>query len=196
VVSTDLPERLANSWTAQIGGRLTQPVIAAGTLVISSIDQHAVYAFDAASGQPLWSRTVGGRVDSPPTIYDGRLCLFGSADGYVYCLRLSDGELVWRFLAAAAARRTVVWGRLESIWPVHGSVLVMNDVVYVSAGRSTWFDRGIDLYGQDPETGEVMHHCHFESPHPKFEEGKNRLAELDAKSDEFREMILKQNTGL
>jgi hypothetical protein len=73
---------------------------------------------------------------------------------------------------------------------VHGSALVMNDIGYVSAGRSTWFDGGIDLYGLDPLTGEVLHHRHFESPPPKFEEGKDQLEGLNAKADLFKEAIL------
>jgi outer membrane protein assembly factor BamB len=120
-------------------------------------------------------------VDSPPTIHEGRLCLFGSADGHVYCLRLSDGELVWRFLAAPADRRTVVWGQIESVWPVHGSVLVLNGVAYVSAGRSTLFDHGIELYGLNPDTGQIVHHHHYETLPPKFGEGQDRP---DAKSYE------------
>jgi len=192
VVATELSKNPTRRWAAQIAGRLSQPVVAAGILLVSSIDRHTVHAFDAQTGEPLWQRTVGGRVDSPPTIYEGRLCLFGCADGGVYCLRASDGELVWRFLAAPFDRRTVAWGQLESIWPVHGSVLVVNQVAYVSAGRSTWFDGGIDLYGLDPETGTVLHQCHFESPSPIYEKGKDRLAEFQARADGFRDMILKQ----
>ena len=194
VVATTLPGKLAKGWTAPVGGRLSQPVVAAGTLIVSSIDRHTVHAFDAATGKPLWSRMVGGRVDSPPTIHEGRVCLFGSADGYVYCLRLSDGELVWRFQAAPADRRTVVWGQVESVWPVHGSVLVMNGVAYVSAGRSTWFDHGIYLYGLDPETGKVLHRRHFESLPPEFGEGKDQLEQLQAKADALREAILKKTS--
>ena len=33
------------------------------------------------------------------------MVLFGSKDGYAYCLRASDGQLVWRFLAAPTDRR-------------------------------------------------------------------------------------------
>ena len=46
-----------------------------------------------------WQYTAGGRVDSPPSIA-GNLAVFGCADGYVYCLRLDRGQLVWRFRAA------------------------------------------------------------------------------------------------
>jgi hypothetical protein len=47
---------------------------------------------------------------------------------------------------------------LESAWPVHGSVLVQNEVLYCSAGRSSNLDGGITLYGLDPQTGRVLHH--------------------------------------
>jgi len=179
VVDTELTEKPTEVWKAKIGGRLSQPVVAARTLLVSSLDQHTVYAFDAKTGETRWSRTVGGPVDSPPTIHEGRLCLFGSADGYVYCLRLSDGELVWRFLAAPADRRTVVWGQIESVWPVHGSVLMLKGVAYFSAGRSTLFDHGIELYGLNPNTGQIVHHHRYETPQPKFGTGRDAP---DAKS--------------
>ena len=53
--------------------------------------------------------------------------LFGSADGWVYCLGAADGQLVWRFRAAPAERLVAAYGQLESLWPVHGAVLVQND---------------------------------------------------------------------
>ena len=39
----------------------------------------------------LLGRAVSGRVDTPPTIWRGG-ALFGSADGYVYCLAAAAGE--------------------------------------------------------------------------------------------------------
>jgi hypothetical protein len=104
----------------------------------------------------------------------------------VYCLRLSDGELVWRFQAAPADQRTVVWGQIESVWPVHGSVLMLNPstgagqaVAYVSAGRASFFDQGIELYGLNPDTGEIVHHQRYETPQPEFGTGRDAA---DAKS--------------
>jgi hypothetical protein len=150
-----LPAKLRPAWESDFGDRITSPVIAEGRVLVASVDAHAVHAFDATDGKPLWSRTVGGRVDSPPTIYQG-LALFGSADGYVYCLRLADGEVVWRFRAAPLDQRTVSYGQVESVWPVTGSVLVHKGVVYCTAGRSSYLDGGMYLYRLDPASGEEL----------------------------------------
>ena len=94
-------------------------------------------------------------MDSPPTIFGSRV-IFGSADGRVYCLRASDGALVWRFAAAPRDMRLVSYGRLESVWPVHGSVLVSHGNVYFVAGRSTMLDGGLTFYCLDAATGRVI----------------------------------------
>jgi hypothetical protein len=172
VAGTTLPGKLARRWTAEIGGRLTQPVVAGGKVLVAAADEGVVHALDCASGKAAWDYVAGGRVDSPPAVHEG-LVLFGSADGRVHCLRLSDGELVWRFLAAPADLRTVAMDRVESVWPVHGSVLVQGGVAYCSAGRSTWIDGGIDLYGLDPATGRVVHRTTLVSRHPKLKEGED-----------------------
>jgi hypothetical protein len=49
------------------------------------------------------------------------------------------------------------YGQLESVWPVHGSVLMLDGLAYVSAGRSTHLDGGIYLYALDPRIGHVVH---------------------------------------
>ena len=155
---------VAPAWAVQVGGRLTQPVVANGKVFVASVDRHTVHAFDVASGTERWRHTAGGRVDSPPTVYRG-LVLFGSADGRVTCLRESDGRLVWRFLAAPVDRRIGAFGQFESVWPVHGSVLVRNGVAYVAAGRSTYLDGGIHLCGLHPATGKILHKGLLEGPH-------------------------------
>lgn len=54
----------------------------------------------------------------------------------------------------------------ESAWPVHGSVLVQNGVVYCTAGRSSYLDGGIWVYALDPATGKVLHEKHIVSARP------------------------------
>jgi outer membrane protein assembly factor BamB len=144
--------RLQKRWQADVGGRLSSGVVADGKLLISSVDSATVHCLDAATGRPLWQFTAGGRVDSPPTV-DRGLVLFGSADGWVWCLRAADGALAWRFRGAPVDRRVVVDDRLESPWPVSGSVLVADGVAYFAAGRSSYLDGGIRLYGLDAATG-------------------------------------------
>ncbi len=173
VASTSVPTDLKQTWKTQLGGALTQPVIAAGQVFVASKDRHTVIALDGQSGKVLWRHVAGGRIDSPPAAYKGWL-LFGSADGHVTCLRQNDGQLAWRFRAAPANLRTVALGQVESLWPVHGSVLVLNGVAYCSAGRSTWLDGGIDLYGLDPATGKVLFRTDFESQHPTYQQNKDQ----------------------
>ncbi len=150
-----LPPALKPAWQTDLGGRPGAPVVADGQVVAAVADQHRVVALDATNGSLRWQVTTGGRVDSPPTIHRGRV-IFGCADGWVRCLRAADGEEVWRFRAAPVDSRTVVLDQLESVWPVHGSVLVKDDVAYVAAGRSSFLDGGIRLYGLDPATGEIL----------------------------------------
>jgi hypothetical protein len=157
-----VPKALERTWQTQLDGKLTSPVTADGKVFLASVDAHTVYALDADTGKELWSYTTGGRVDSPPTIYRG-LALFGSADGWLYCLRASDGELVWRFRAAPEERRVVAYDQLESVWPVHGSVLVQDDVAYFAAGRSSFLDGGIYLYRLDPATGKRLSQTRIDS---------------------------------
>jgi hypothetical protein len=64
--------------------------------------------------------------------------------------------LVWRFRAAPAERLIEAYGQLESLWPVHGAVLVQNDTLYATAGRSSYLDGGIVLYRLEPATGKEL----------------------------------------
>ncbi len=157
LAQTDVPSKLEVLWQAKLPAGTTQPTIAGGRLYIASVDEHTVYGMDGNSGKVLWRYSAGGRVDTPPTYYDG-LVLFGARDGWVYCLESSRGELVWKFRAAPAGEHLAcAFGQVESLWPVHGSVLMLNGVAYVSAGRSTFLDGGIILYALDPLAGTKLH---------------------------------------
>ena len=153
--SAAVPAELAPVWQTELGGKLSSPVIAAGRLFVAKIDTHQVVAVDAGSGERLWSFTAGGRVDSPPTVYRDRV-LFGSADGHVYCLRADDGVLSWRFRAAPADVRITAFEQVESVWPVHGNVLVQDDVVSLVAGRSVFLDGGLRLCRLDFASGRLL----------------------------------------
>jgi len=155
VTSERVEPPLARRWSVKVTTVPSAPTVAAGRVFVADVDAHAVWAFDADTGQPAWRFVTGGRVDSPPTYASGRL-VFGSADGWVYCLRASDGVLAWKF-KDLPDRTVCVFGQPESAWPVHGSVLVHRGVVYFAAGRSSFLDGGVFLYALDLRTGKVLH---------------------------------------
>ena len=170
--SSKVATSLGPCWRTRLGGALTAPVAVADKVYVASSDSHTVHALDIVTGKSLWQYVAGGRIDSPPTVYRG-LVLFGSADGQVYCLRAKDGTLVWRFLAAPADRRIGCFDQFESVWPVHGSVLVREGVAYVTAGRSTYLDGGIHVYALEPMTGAVLHQATLEGPFPDVKKGRD-----------------------
>jgi hypothetical protein len=150
-----VPVSVKLGWSTEIGGRLTQPVSSGGKVFVASIDAHQLHALSAEDGAKIWSYTTGGRIDSAPTLYQG-MAILGSADGWVTCLDQRDGRVVWRFQAAPAQHLIVNHGRLESSWPVHGSVLLHDDGLVFTAGRSSYLDGGIYLYRLNPLTGKML----------------------------------------
>jgi len=173
-VSSDL----SKSWQVQLDGKLTQPVVAGGKAFVAAIDQQTLYALDSGSGKTVWKYTAGGRIDSPPSIHKD-LVLFGCGDGRVYCLRADDGALVWRYLVAPQDRQNVSYQQLESVWPVHGSVLIENDTVYALAGRNMFLDGGLRLVLLDPATGKMISETVLDETDPAT--GKNLQTLINAK---------------
>ncbi len=156
-------------WTARLTSPITAPVVADGLVFVVETDRHTLHALSAAEGESVWTFIADGRIDSPPTVAGGR-CLFGTRSGFVYCLRASDGALVWRFRAAPQDRRLFAYEQLESAWPVHGSVLVDDrltpgvQTAYFAAGRSARIDGGIRLYALRVQTGELLHQADVSVP--------------------------------
>jgi len=163
--TTAVAVKLGRQWQAELSCRGSQPVIVGNRLLVAEKDTHRIRCLDVSDGSDVWSFTAGGRIDSAPTVHEG-LVLFGCRDGSVYCLRATDGALAWRFRAAPDRQRIVSYGQVESLWPVQGSVLVQGGVVYFAAGRSSFLDGGLLVYGLDAKTGQVLHHHHLEGPWP------------------------------
>jgi len=137
-----------------VSGVITAPVVASNTAIVALPDRHQVVALDARTGRDKWKLTVDGRIDTPPTI-TGDLCLFGTRAGWLYALRIADGALAWRLRPAPCDEQIVAFGQLESPWPIAGSVLVIDDIAYVAAGRQYLADGGIRVLAIDVETGKV-----------------------------------------
>ena len=164
--ASTVPAQLERAWEAEIGRKLSSPVVADGKAIVASGGDHTIHALDARTGKKVWAFTAGGSVDSPPTVTGGRV-VFGCTDGRVYCLRVSDGKLIWRFRAARAKRRIVAQEKLESVWPVHGSTVVRDGAVYCAAGRTSYLDSGIYVYKLDLKTGAKLAERRLYSRNPQ-----------------------------
>jgi outer membrane protein assembly factor BamB len=142
-------------WKLRVGNRVTSSVIAYGTAYVAVPNGHRLVALNAETGSELWQFTAGGRIDTPPTIHEG-LCLFGAHDGWVYCLRAIDGNLIWRRRAAPTDKRMIAFGQVESIAPLAGTVLIHDGQAYIAAGRAPDADSGIRVMALEPRTGRVV----------------------------------------
>ena len=161
-----LPQNLNSLWKTRLTAPLSAPVIARGTCLIASIDTHTVHALDSVTGRAKWEFTASGRIDSPPSIHQEHV-VFGTRDGWVYCLDIEDGALIWRFLAAPRDERTVVYEQVESNWPVHGSVLIQGNEVHCIAGRSMFLDGGVRYLRLDVDTGRLISETVMNDLHPE-----------------------------
>ncbi len=147
---------LKRAWKAELGTALTPPVAADGRVFVAAKDRHTIHALNAATGELAWTFAADARIDSPPSVHRG-LVVFGCADGCLYCVTADDGRLAWRRRLAPAERWMAVDGQLESVWRLHGSVLIEDGLAYCCAGRSSFLDGGLFLSAVEVATGEVRH---------------------------------------
>ena len=150
------PEWTSRDWKSsyRVSGTISAPTASQGMVAVALPESHRIKVFEAGTGKDLWSFVSESRVVLPPTFY-GKIVLFGSEDGYVYCLRSKDGALIWRYQAAPAQRRVSVFGQIESHFPVTCGVLVKNGSVYFTAGRHADLNSGLTGYKLDAYTGRL-----------------------------------------
>ena len=145
-----------------------QPVAAAGTVCFGSSADDTVRALDATTGDLRWTFTCNGPVRFAPALFDGNVYV-ASDDGWLYCLSLRTGELVWRFHGAPRDDLILGNGRMISRWPLRSGVLVADGTVYVTAGM--WPAYGIYVYALDARTGKLdwcndsSGHMYIDQPH-------------------------------
>ena len=132
-----------------------EPVVSGDRLVVGSPIDGSVRACDAATGQERWRFYTEGPVRFAPVLTKERVYA-ASDDGYLYCLRLADGTLVWKVRGAPddqPDRRHLGNNRLVSHWPVRGGPVLADGCVYLAAG--IWPTMGVYVLAVDAETGAV-----------------------------------------
>ncbi len=137
-------------------------VVSQGLVLFGSSADHKLYALDAATGAERWSFFTGGPVRFAPAVQDGRV-FFGSDDGFVRCLELESGALVWSFFAGP--RRELLFGnqQLMGRWPIRSGVGVSAGTVYFAAGM--WPSEGVYLYALRARDGAVLWRRHETARH-------------------------------
>ncbi len=136
-------------------------------LITAYVNEHRITG--TRNGEVVWNFVAGGRIGSRGELQtDEARLYFGSHDGYVYAISLSDGSLVWRVLAAVDDLRMTAFGQIESAWPVF-NVVLDNGTLYFCAGRHQDIDGGLHFYSVNAESGNVNWHVRFKSGIPNNE---------------------------
>lgn len=130
-----------------------QVTIGAGMVYFGSSADHTVRALDLGGGEERWTFYTEGPVRFAPVLYKDRLFTV-SDDGYLYCLKASDGSLMWKKRLAPAAERCIGNEQMVSKWPCRSGVLVEDGKLYTTAGM--WSVDGVIVYCLDADTGEVI----------------------------------------
>lgn len=127
-----------------------EPVVAGKRLLTASSREDCVIALDTETGTELWRALADGPVRFAPVIV-GETAIFGSDDGLVRCVKLTDGNIIWQKRAVPSNRLLLGNQRLISVWPVRGGPVAKDGRVYFAAG--VWPLEGTFVFCCDTATG-------------------------------------------
>jgi outer membrane protein assembly factor BamB len=116
------------------------PIVVDHKLYYGSSSDNAIHCLDTKTGEELWTYTSGGPIRVAPTYHSGKL-YFGSDDGYAYCIKASNGKLVWKYSPTENEDKKVMNNNsLISFWPVRTGILVEDGIGYFGASMLPWKD--------------------------------------------------------
>lgn len=130
-----------------------QVTMGEGKVFFGSSADHTVRALDAASGEERWAFYTEGPVRFAPVLHGDRLYTV-SDDGHLYCLKASDGALLWKKRLAPGRERCIGNEQMVSKWPCRSGVLIEGGKLYATAGM--WAADGVVIYCLNAGTGDVI----------------------------------------
>lgn len=125
-----------------VSGTPQTPCLLTPNAIVVGTDDGALYGFAPGQTGPRYSVDSYGEIVATPAFHKGNV-LFGSRDHYLYSVRESEGDIVWR-------------QSLEN--PIAQSPIVIGDVVYVvtelgglyqikaESGAQNWFVPGVQQF--------------------------------------------------
>ena len=112
-------------------------VVVADAAFFGSSADDSVRCLDLATGKERWKFVTDGPVRVAPLVDEGRI-YFGSDDGFVYCLKAADGDLVWKYRPVEPGKRILNNGRFIPLNPCRTGVVLNGDNVWFACGMLPW----------------------------------------------------------
>jgi len=161
-----LPMSLRLAWSYEAGtpapawprsGRMSfdralHAVVTDGSVYFGHSADHCVYRLDAATGRGGPIYTADGPIRFAPAVWQDRLFVV-SDDGMLVCLSL-EGERLWSHRGGLDNSLRLGNEQLISKWPARGAPVIVEDVIYYSAG--IWPTDEIFVYALDAATGDPI----------------------------------------
>ncbi len=79
------------------------PAIMENKIIAAGRDKR-LHGIDRVTGKGLWEFKTRDRIDSSPVVCGGTSAIFGSDDGYVYSVDVSNGQEQWKYEIGAAVK--------------------------------------------------------------------------------------------
>jgi hypothetical protein len=74
----------------------------------------------------------------------------------VYALKTNSGKLIYKLRIAPEEKRMLSYGKVESVWPAIGGVMIVDGKAFATAGRTQGSDGGLVVRSFEPETGKHL----------------------------------------
>jgi len=129
-----------------------EPIIAENKVYFGNSNDNAVYGMDINNGEIIWQFFTQGPIRYAPAYWQGALYVV-SDDGCLYCLKATDGTLLWKYRGGPTQGMIFGNGRLISRWPARGGPVIEKDVVYFACG--IWPTDGITIHALNAQSGQV-----------------------------------------